>query len=83
MTQDRRALSEALLAEDALVFGLRMNRGVDLAAWRLRCPNARWREMEDSLARLAGEGLVERGGGIARLTRRGRLLADAIGVELI
>ena len=83
MTQDRRALSEALLAEDALVFGLRMNRGVDLAAWRLRCPDARWREMEDSLARLAGEGLVERGGGIARLTRRGRLLADAIGVELI
>lgn len=83
MTQDRRALAEALLAEDALVFGLRMNRGVDLAAWRLRCPNARWREMEDSLARLAGEGLVERGGGIARLTRRGRLLADAIGVELI
>src|ERR1035438_10162802 len=31
MTKDRRLLSPALLAEDALVFGLRMNSGVDLA----------------------------------------------------
>ncbi len=83
MTQDRRELSQASLAEDALVFGLRMNRGVDLAAWRLRCPDARWSELEDSLSRLAGEGLVEQDGGTARLTRRGRLLADAVGVELI
>jgi oxygen-independent coproporphyrinogen-3 oxidase len=83
MTQDRRELSQASLAEDALVFGLRMNRGVDLAAWRLRCPDARWRELEESLARLAAGGLVKQDGGIARLTRRGRLLADAVGVELI
>ena len=83
MARDRRELSQASLAEDALVFGLRMNRGVDLAVWRLRCPDARWRELEYSLARLAGEGLVEQDGGIARLTRRGRLLADAVGVELI
>jgi oxygen-independent coproporphyrinogen-3 oxidase len=83
MTQDRRLLSAALLAEDALVFGLRMNRGVDLAAWRLRWPDAPWSRMENSLARLADEGLVERDGTVARLTRRGRLLADAVGVELI
>jgi len=83
MTADRRTLSPALLAADALVFGLRMNRGVDLAAWRLRCPDAPWREMDENLARLAAEGLVEQGGGIARLTRRGRLLADAVGLELI
>lgn len=83
MTKDRRLLSPALLAEDALVFGLRMNSGVDLAGWRLRWPDAPWRRMEDSLARLAAEGLVEQARGVARLTRRGRLLADAVGAELI
>jgi oxygen-independent coproporphyrinogen-3 oxidase len=83
MTAERRMLSPALLAADALVFGLRMNRGVDLAAWRLRCPDAPWRQMEENLASLAAEGLVERDGGIARLTRRGRLLADAVALELI
>jgi oxygen-independent coproporphyrinogen-3 oxidase len=60
-----------------------MNSGVDLAAWRLRWPDAPWRRMEDSLARLAAEGLVEQARGVARLTRRGRLLADAVGAELI
>ena len=83
MTKDRRMLSPALLAEDALVFGLRMNSGVDLAEWRLRWPDAPWRRMEDSLARLAVEGLVEQVRGAARLTRRGRLLADAVGAELM
>ena len=83
MTRDRRMLSPALLAEDAIIFGLRMNRGVDLDAWRLRHPDAPWSELDEKLAGLAGEGLVEQAGGIARLTRRGRLLADAVGLELI
>jgi len=36
----RVALNPALLAEDALIFGLRMNAGVDVAHWRARCPEA-------------------------------------------
>jgi oxygen-independent coproporphyrinogen-3 oxidase len=76
-------LSTALLAEDAIIFGLRMNRGVDLDTWRVRYPDAPWSELDEKFASLAGEGLVEQAGGIARLTRRGRLLADAVGLELI
>jgi oxygen-independent coproporphyrinogen-3 oxidase len=83
MTRDRRMLSPALLAEDAIIFGLRMNRGVDLDTWRVRYPDAPWSELDEKFASLAGEGLVEQAGGIARLTRRGRLLADAVGLELI
>ena len=38
LTEDRLALTPAQLAEDALIFGLRMNAGVDLAEWRRRAP---------------------------------------------
>ena len=38
MTEDRTVLTPALLAEDALIFGLRMNDGVDLGALRRRFP---------------------------------------------
>jgi len=82
-TEDRVRLTPALLAEDALVFGLRMNAGVDLADWRGRCPAAPWAAVEERLVQLEGEGLVERDTGRIRLTRRGRLLADAVGVELM
>lgn len=83
MTEDRTALTPELLAEDALIFGLRMNAGVDLALWRERSPNAPWSEFESLLERLAAEGLVERKGSVVRLTVRGRLLADAIGAEFV
>ena len=42
MTEDRAALTPALLAEDSLVFGLRMNEGVDLGPLRARSPGAPW-----------------------------------------
>ncbi len=82
-TEDRVALTPALLAEDALVFGLRMNEGVDLAEWQARSPEAPWPEVEALLARMTAEGLALRTGARVRLTNRGRLLADAVGAEIM
>lgn len=83
MTEDRVALTPALLAEDALIFGLRMNAGVDLAPWRARAPEAPWTAIEDTLARLANGELLVREGDVVRLTTRGRLVADAVGAEIM
>jgi oxygen-independent coproporphyrinogen-3 oxidase len=82
-TEDRVALTPALLAEDALIFGLRMNAGVDLAEWRTRAPDAPWPVVEDTLATLAQAGWLVRGGEQVRLTDRGRLVADSIGAEIM
>jgi oxygen-independent coproporphyrinogen-3 oxidase len=81
MTEDRIELTPALRAEDALIFGLRANAGVDVAAWRERCPDAPWAEIDARIERLAEAGLARREGGRVALTPRGRLLADAVGAE--
>jgi oxygen-independent coproporphyrinogen-3 oxidase len=87
--EDRVALTPELLVEDALIFGLRMNEGVDLAALRARAPSAPWPAVEALAARLVDEGLAELGAGSGeerarlRLTVRGRLVADAIGGEVM
>lgn len=83
VTEDRVALTPALLAEDALIFGLRMNAGVDLAPWRARVPDAPWGAVEALLDRLADEGLAVRDGTRVRLTDRGRMLADSVGAEMM
>jgi oxygen-independent coproporphyrinogen-3 oxidase len=83
VTEDRVALTPALLAEDALIFGLRMNAGVDVSMWRERCPDAPWWAVEALLDRLASEGLAVREGAQVRLTNRGRLLADSVGAEVM
>lgn len=83
MTEDRIAVTPAALAEDALIFGLRMNDGVDVAAWKARAPDAPWTAVEDALANLADGELVQREGAWVKLTQRGRLLADSVGLELM
>jgi oxygen-independent coproporphyrinogen-3 oxidase len=83
VTEDRVAVTPALLAEDALIFGLRMNEGVDVAAWRQRCPEAPWTSVDALLDRLAEDGLAWREGTRVRLTDRGRLLADGVGAEVM
>lgn len=83
VTEDRVALTPALLAEDALIFGVRMNAGVDLAALRARFPSAPWEAVAVEIARLTEAGVAEAGDGHLRLTPRGRLIADTVGAELM
>lgn len=83
ITEDRVALTPELLAEDALIFGLRMNAGVDIDEWRARCPDAPWAAVESLLARLADEEFAALAGSVVKLTDRGRLVADSIGVEVM
>ncbi|MEY4814218.1 MAG: hypothetical protein RLZZ162_1291 [Verrucomicrobiota bacterium] len=83
VTEDRVALTPALLTEDALIFGLRMNAGVDVDQWRARCPDAPWEAVDALLRRLVNEQLATKDDAIVCLTDRGRLLADAVGAELM
>lgn len=81
---DRTKLTPALLAADSITFGLRMNEGVSLPALQRRFPNPQWERFLDLLPRLLLEGLlVDSAEGRIRLTPRGRLLADAVGAEVI
>ena len=82
-TEDRVALTPALQAEDALIFGLRMNAGVDLAVWRRRCPDAPWARVDALLDRLVANELARREGSVLCLTDRGRMLADSVGAEVM
>jgi oxygen-independent coproporphyrinogen-3 oxidase len=82
-TEDRTELSAALLSEDALVFGLRMNEGVDLDLLKRRCPGAPWGAVEGLVGRLVEEGLARAEGSRVRLEHRGRLLADSVGSEIM
>jgi oxygen-independent coproporphyrinogen-3 oxidase len=83
VTEDRTVLTPQLLAEDAFIFGLRMNAGVDASAWRARAPDAPWPAVEDVLARLVAEELAEQRGPAICLTDRGRLVADAVAAEIM
>lgn len=84
MTEDRVRLSPALIAEDSLIFGLRLVDGVDVAALRARLPGLDgWSAVEAVLARLVEAGLAARACETIRLTTRGRLVADAAGAELM
>ena len=82
-TDDRTSLTPVLLAEDALVFGLRMNEGVDVQGLRTRCPGAPWDRVSALLERLVEENLATWDGPRIRLGRRGRLLADSVGTEIM
>jgi len=77
-------LSDDILLMDAIVFGLRMNCGVDLDSLYTRFPQATCRgDIEASLMNFSSEGLVDLIGSKVRLTHRGRLLCDAVGSALI
>jgi oxygen-independent coproporphyrinogen-3 oxidase len=83
LTEERVALTPALRAEDALIFGLRMNEGVNLAEWRPRAPDLPWAEVDAVLAGLVAAERLGREGDVIRLTDRGRLVADAVGAEIM
>jgi oxygen-independent coproporphyrinogen III oxidase len=83
MTEDRLALTPAQLAEDALIFGLRMNAGVDVGHWRQRAPSAPWTAVDASIRHMLTDELAVFAGEQLILTDRGRLLADAVGLEMM
>jgi len=83
MTEDRVALGDSLLAEDALIFGLRMNEGVDLQDLRRRFPAAPHAAANAAITNLVTDGLAERSGTRVRLTTRGRLVADSVGAAIM
>lgn len=83
-TTDRVALTNDLLAADSVIFGLRMNQGVSLPRLRRRFPSPAWAGLEELLPKfLFGGLLVASVEGNISLTPRGRLLADAIGAEIL
>jgi oxygen-independent coproporphyrinogen-3 oxidase len=83
-TTDRVALTNDLLAADSVIFGLRMNAGVSLPQLRRRFPTPQWVGLEELLPKLLFDGLlVATVEGRISLTPRGRLIADAIGVEVM
>jgi oxygen-independent coproporphyrinogen-3 oxidase len=83
-TSDRVELTTELLAEDAVIFGLRMNAGVSIPQLKKRFATSAWNGLEELLPRLLIEGLlVSTPEGRISLTDRGRLVADAIGSEIL
>ncbi|MEM7790734.1 MAG: radical SAM family heme chaperone HemW [Verrucomicrobiota bacterium] len=77
-------LDDSILFIDAIVFGLRMNAGVDLEALSARFPKIHDLEPVNTLfSRFETEGLLLRNGATVKLTRKGQLLVDGIGSELL
>jgi len=76
-------LSPEMLAADYLVFGLRMNEGVDLNAWEQRFPDSAPAGWKGFVGDLVEEGLAECRDKRLSLTARGRLVADRIGSEIL
>ncbi|UCF66166.1 MAG: radical SAM family heme chaperone HemW [Acidobacteriota bacterium] len=70
-------------AGEAIVFGLRLDRGVDLAEVSRRHGQRPVDRRRDVLAAGARRGLVEFDGVRAKLAERGRLLADELFVDLL
>lgn len=80
---DEVALDDQILGADALIFGLRLNRGVDLRALAERFPGTDWALVKQFVDNLLEEGLAELSEGFLRLTRAGRLVADKVAVHLV
>jgi len=81
---ERVELNDAILFTDAIVFGLRMNAGVDLEVIAQRFSARRTMvAVEPLLRRMEAEGLLERKGTCVRLTDQGRLVCDSVGSAVL
>jgi oxygen-independent coproporphyrinogen-3 oxidase len=77
-------LDHSILMADAIIFGLRMNAGVDLDEILQRFPAPEVAALIEPLfERFVAEGLLVRTGTHACLTHKGRLVCDAIGSAVL
>lgn len=72
-------LTSSLLMEDALIFGLRMNCGVDMDWLNQRFGRPLSNRISEKLSEMEKSEYLNRVGSRVALTESGRLLADAIG----
>lgn len=80
---ERRELSEADRAAEALFMGLRLKEGVSLSAFRSEYGVDVIDRYGDELPRLADAGLIEIGDGRLMLTAAGRLLSNEVFVSFV
>jgi len=81
---ERVPLDDDLLLADAVIFGLRMNCGVDLQSLSARFFQATNRmDLEAKLKVFEQEGLLEFKDTRHKLTHNGRLLCDSVGSALL
>jgi oxygen-independent coproporphyrinogen-3 oxidase len=80
---ERRELSEADRAAEALFMGLRLKEGVSLSAFRSEYGVDVIERYGDELPRLTDAGLIEIGDGRLMLTAAGRLLSNEVFVSFV
>jgi oxygen-independent coproporphyrinogen-3 oxidase len=71
------------MAEDSIIFGLRMNCGVNISAVKNKFKNVDLTALDDLFCQLQSDGLLQISGECVRLTTEGRLVADAIAVSIL
>ncbi|MDR2603295.1 MAG: coproporphyrinogen III oxidase family protein, partial [Puniceicoccales bacterium] len=76
-------ISEQVLAEDSIIFGLRMNRGINTLNLQNRYPTIDFSRLDDLFSQLATEGFLQMENHMVRLTDAGRLIADTIAVKIL
>ena len=77
-------LTNEIIAEDAILFGLRMNQGINVLeiADRFQLADEYTEELFDFFENLKNEGFVERNQEWIYLTKEGRIRADSIAIEI-
>ncbi len=82
--EERTKLSNSILMVDAVIFGLRMNTGIDLEAIGLRFQlPALVERLKEFFRRLDEAKLIVQRGAQTFLTQKGRLVCDAIGSAIL
>jgi oxygen-independent coproporphyrinogen-3 oxidase len=71
------------LAEDSIIFGLRMNSGIDMASIECEFPSVDFSRLLQLMAYLEEENFTKWDGNSVRLTPRGRMVADAIALQVL
>jgi len=71
-------VTRAMVLEERLFLGLRLNRGIDLREIGGDLGEAAMQNLRGIVAQMGADGLMEPGGEVIRLTARGRLLSNEV-----